>query len=285
MIIRNLFSILILVSYIFSSDNRSTIYYNGNPSGVETYNLVYKTDSTDYQFSNRFIVNNDYILERFSFYFSFLEYPDSIMVILQENENESPGNIIGEWPVTINQNYPNGSGYNIFTLDEFIQLDIDQTYWVTALSRGNGILKWNHTDENWPNISSFNGGLSWSDVSLSPPGASIVYGETIYYQDPIWGDVNDDLIQNVVDIIQMVQFVMEELNLSENQIYKADINQDGEVNVIDILGVVNIILNTTPPMVTWLLENINTFSPSFEELIGPSTYNGNISLYYFGKAG
>ena len=285
MIFRNYFLILILFSYLFTQEERSTIYYNGNPIGTETYNLVYKTDSTDYQYSNQFSVYNDYILERFSFYFSFIEYPDSIMIILQVNENDSPGEIIDEWPVLINENYPDGTSYNVFTLDECIQLDSHQSYWLTIASRGNGILKWNHTDENWPNVNSSNGGISWSNISTGPIGASIVYGEQIYYQDPIWGDVNDDLIQNVVDVIQIVQFILEEINLSEDQIYKADINQDGEINIIDILGVVNIILNTTPPMSTWLLEDINIYSSTFGELVGPEVFNGNISLYYFGKAG
>ena len=73
--------------------------------------------------------------------------------------------------------------------------------------------------------------------------------------------------------------------LSEDQYYKADTNQDGQVDVIDILDVVNRILNTTPPMSSWLLEDINSNSHSFGEFIGPETYNGDISVYYFGKAG
>ena len=64
-----------------------------------------------------------------------------------------------------------------------------------------------------------------------------------------------------------------------------DVNGDGELNIIDILNVVNIILEINEPMPTWLLEDINHNSESFTEMIGPPIYEGNISCYYFGKAG
>ena len=284
---RNIYLIfyVILFSGIFSQSNRSVIYYNGSPNGVETFHSIYNTESSDHRYGNQFSVNNDYILERLNFYFSFEEYPDSVFIMLQKNENNSPGDLIDQWQVLINQNYPDGYGYNVYTLDECIQLDINNTYWITVKSIGNGILKWNHTDEVWPNISSIDGGLTWNNFSNSTPGASIVYGERIYYQDPIWGDINDDLVANVADIVIIVQSILEQMILSEDQYYKADTNQDGQVDVIDILDVVNRILNTTPPMSSWLLEDINSNSHSFGEFIGPEIYNGDISVYYFGKAG
>ena len=285
MFYRNYFIIFIIISWIFSQDSRSTIYHNGNPIGVETANLVYKTESMDVQYSNIFSVSNDYFLERFSFYLGFQEYPDSIFIRLQENENQSPGAIIDEWQIIINENYPNGAGYNVLTVEDCIQLDADQSFWVTLVSKGNGILKWFHTDEDWPNVHSEDGGENWSNISITPPGANIVYGEQIYYQDPIWGDVNSDLIQNVIDVIQMVQYILHEITFTETQAFSGDLNQDGEINIVDILGVVNIILDTTPSMVQWLLEDINTNSPSLGEYIGPETYEGDISLFYFGKAG
>jgi hypothetical protein len=282
---RNYFTILIIFSSLFSQEDRSTIYHNGSPIGIETANLIYQMDSTDIQYSNVFTVYNDYFLERLSFYLGFEEYPDSIFAQIYQNDNQSPGELIDEWQITINENYPNGAGYNVFTVEECIHLDIGSSYWVTIASRGNGILKWFHTDETWPNIYSENGGDDWSTISNSPPGANIVYGEQIYYQDPIWGDVNEDLIQNVIDVIQLVQFVLNEIEFSENQFLSGDLNQDGLINIVDIIGVVNIILDTNPPLTQWLLEDINTNSSSYEEMIGPETYLGDIGLFYFGKAG
>ena len=261
MLYRIYFLIFILFGALFTQNDRSTIYHNGSPIGVETFNLIYKNDSLDVQFSNQFSVPNDYILERFSFYFGFEEYPDSIFAQLHEDDNQSPGEIIDEWQIVINSTYPNGAGYNLFTLDECIQLNIGSSYWITVKSKGNGVLKWLHTEESWPNVNSMDGGETWSNVSISPLGASIVYAEQIYYQDPIWGDVNGDLIQNVVDVIQMVQFVLGTLQFDQNQFFKGDLNQDGEINIIDIISVVSFILNTTPPMVQYLSLHLDSNHP------------------------
>jgi len=57
--------------------------------------------------------------------------------------------------------------------------------------------------------------------------------------------------------------------------------------VLDIVGLVNIILNgpSYEQLPTWDYVDINTNSDYFDQLIGPDTFNGNVSLYYFGKAG
>ena len=52
------------------------------------------------------------------------------------------------------------------------------------------------------------------------------------------GDINDDLIINVLDIVLLVDFV-----LSNEYEVIADLNNDGFLNVIDIVVLVNIILN------------------------------------------
>ena len=66
-----------------------------------------------------------------------------------------------------------------------------------------------------------------------------------------------------------------------------DINGDGMTNVLDIVGMVNIILDGPPTeqLPVWAYEDINMNSDYFGEMIGPETFNGNVSLYYFGKAG
>ena len=59
-----------------------------------------------------------------------------------------------------------------------------------------------------------------------------------YYQQSIIGDVNEDSIINVQDIVLTVNLVMTgEYNSS------ADLNADGVTNVLDIVPIVNIILN------------------------------------------
>ena len=52
------------------------------------------------------------------------------------------------------------------------------------------------------------------------------------------GDVNEDGVQNILDIVMIVQMILDELSAS----IIADLSGDGEVNVVDIILLVNIIL-------------------------------------------
>lgn len=54
----------------------------------------------------------------------------------------------------------------------------------------------------------------------------------------IWGDINDDGLVNVVDVVLMVNFI-----LYGGASDAADMNNDAEVNVVDVILVVNIILD------------------------------------------
>tara|TARA_Y100000590_G_scaffold468625_1_gene652198 strand:- start:77 stop:820 length:744 start_codon:yes stop_codon:yes gene_type:complete len=59
----------------------------------------------------------------------------------------------------------------------------------------------------------------------------------------IAGDVNNDEIVNIVDIVTMVSFVLGSSTLSECQLMASDINQDQIVNVVDIVAIVSMILD------------------------------------------
>ena len=56
------------------------------------------------------------------------------------------------------------------------------------------------------------------------------------------GDVNDDGQLNVLDVVQIVNYVLGNLEFSDSQISSADVNDDGVVNVLDIVTLVNMIL-------------------------------------------
>ena len=64
-----------------------------------------------------------------------------------------------------------------------------------------------------------------------------------YYYDGIvlLGDVNSDGIINVIDIVNLVNYILG--SSSSIDIDAADFNQDGLINVIDIVNIVNFILN------------------------------------------
>ena len=56
------------------------------------------------------------------------------------------------------------------------------------------------------------------------------------------GDVNDDGQLNVLDIVQIVNYVLGNLEFNDSQISFADVNFDGLVNILDIVTLVNMIL-------------------------------------------
>ena len=59
----------------------------------------------------------------------------------------------------------------------------------------------------------------------------------------IRGDVNQDNVVNVVDIVMVINFILDTISPSDKQEVIADINNDNIINVIDVVTLVNIILN------------------------------------------
>jgi hypothetical protein len=60
----------------------------------------------------------------------------------------------------------------------------------------------------------------------------------------ILGDVNCDLIIDIIDIIIVVNMIMGGLdNFSASEIWSADINSDTIIDILDILSIVNIVLD------------------------------------------
>ena len=62
-----------------------------------------------------------------------------------------------------------------------------------------------------------------------------------YFENLIYGDLNNDETINVLDIIIMVNII---LNINESQ-DSADLNLDGFINVLDVIQLVNLILENS----------------------------------------
>ncbi len=56
------------------------------------------------------------------------------------------------------------------------------------------------------------------------------------------GDVNGDNVTNILDVVQVVNFIMGNLEFTDAQICAANMNGDAGLNVLDIVQIVNIIL-------------------------------------------
>ena len=69
-----------------------------------------------------------------------------------------------------------------------------------------------------------------------------LFGEGVL-QPYALGDVNNDGISNVLDVILTVNFILNVDQPDENQFSAADMNGDGVLNILDILQIVDLIIN------------------------------------------
>ena len=78
-----------------------------------------------------------------------------------------------------------------------------------------------------------------SDGYVEEDGIYIDNFSVFSFESPefIYGDLNNDQMIDVLDVVVMVNFV-----LDENYIESGDLNQDGILNVLDIVSIVNLIL-------------------------------------------
>jgi len=72
---------------------------------------------------------------------------------------------------------------------------------------------------------------------LDPDGTIVDMGAYYYNQELLLGDINEDLILNIQDIIIMISYI-----LNNEYIIYGDLNQDGVLNIQDIVLILDIIL-------------------------------------------
>ncbi len=59
----------------------------------------------------------------------------------------------------------------------------------------------------------------------------------------IQGDINQDSLVNVLDIVSLVSFILGSQNPTELESIYSDINSDNFINVLDVVMLVNLILD------------------------------------------
>ncbi|MBI44676.1 MAG: hypothetical protein CMG66_00750 [Candidatus Marinimicrobia bacterium] len=57
------------------------------------------------------------------------------------------------------------------------------------------------------------------------------------------GDLNQDSIIDILDLVIVINFILGDIELSSIQIFAADLNEDSIINIQDIIMIINIILN------------------------------------------
>ena len=101
---------------------------------------------------------------------------------------------------------------------------------------------------------SYNGYAEHSYLTSGTYEASLIvkniYG---YFSDPhiefiqvgstLSGDINDDSMLNILDIVMMVNFVLGAQSPNSQQFQSSDMNDDGILNILDVVTLVNIVLS------------------------------------------
>jgi hypothetical protein len=87
------------------------------------------------------------------------------------------------------------------------------------------------------------GGVIYDSIELTFLPHEVVDEDIFLGIDNILlGDVNQDGIINVLDIVTIVNFILDYSEPDFQASIAADINEDGVINVLDIIAIVNIII-------------------------------------------
>ena len=70
-----------------------------------------------------------------------------------------------------------------------------------------------------------------------------VINDLLFSDNSIPGDINEDSIVNILDIVNMLNYILGVDLPTDIQFSSSDMNQDGLLNVLDVVLLVNIILN------------------------------------------
>ena len=276
--------IILLFGTLLLSQDRSVIFNTGSPDSTLGYNI-----DSNHSVANRISVANDYVLEAMVFYMSAPDMESAnVKISIREDNNGVPGDVISDIAVWEHQiDILHQAYYNlIVTTDLCIYLDGGNFYWWTieaADELTNAV--WIYSNGVFYNRArSEDAGETWIAGS-GYAGAGGVWAEQIYEADLIDGDINSDFTVNVVDVVNLVGYILGNFSLTDDQMLIADINRDGSIDVVDIVALVNLIIVPHQQSPDFTLNDINPSSEYYGLDIGPSFFSGQVSCYYFGKQG
>ena len=88
-----------------------------------------------------------------------------------------------------------------------------------------------------------NGIIAYANNEIDTEWMLTVIYDLINTDNGISGDINQDQIINVLDIISLINFILGSEIPSNNEVILADLNQDNIINILDVVMLVNLILN------------------------------------------
>ena len=90
------------------------------------------------------------------------------------------------------------------------------------------------------------------------------------------GDVNSDQSVNILDIVQIVNYIMGNITFDENQICAANMNGDAGLNILDIVQIVNLILGGSGRFEDAQSATINIYDDKF--IVNADGYIGGVQM-------
>ena len=130
----------------------------------------------------RFTSNNEYTFEAFSVIFETGELDGGGLfeVRLHHDELFSPGEVIGSWELTLDENI--AREYNVFTGGtDCITLTPMSSYWLSVHPINNtDEALWLLSEGEYTHSMSNNMGINWSDSETDKVGCTKIFGEQIY---------------------------------------------------------------------------------------------------------
>ena len=89
--------------------------------------------------------------------------------------------------------------------------------------------------------------IYWNDLrSSGKANFTNIYAQSITVDSGpacTLGDINQDSVINVIDIVSLVNYILGSANFNDIQLCASDLNGDSVINVIDIVSLVNQILS------------------------------------------
>jgi len=88
-----------------------------------------------------------------------------------------------------------------------------------------------------------NGVIAYANNEIDTAWMLSVINELISNDSSYLGDINEDLIINILDVVLLVNFILSNEIPTDSQFFAADVNSDNIINILDVVLIVNIILD------------------------------------------
>ena len=84
--------------------------------------------------------------------------------------------------------------------------------------------------------------ISYANNEVDTEWMLDVINDLLDYESGMVGDLNQDSIINILDVISIINIVLLIENASDYQLWASDLNEDNITNILDVISLVNIIL-------------------------------------------